>query len=116
MKNIIILLLFIVGLTSCKKNEPIETPINPLIGNWRGPLAMGPNLIEFTNDTFYEYIDSLDLIFVSSYKLDKQTILVKGHYTLNWNINKPHDTSYSVQFVIRADSLFFNDIYKGKKF
>lgn len=109
----ILILLILIIFTSCKK-ETIE--VNPLVGNWRGPLAMGPNLYEFTNDSLFEYINSTDLLYYSGYTIKRNTLNITGAYKQDWVKKTPYDTSYSVKFLIRNDSLFFNDVYKGKKY
>ena len=114
MKNLFILL--IICFTGCKVDDEIK-PANPLANtNWRGPLAMGPNLYEFTNDSLFEYSSETDLLYYSGYTIKGNTLNVKGAYKQDWGKKTPYDTSYSVQFLIRNDSLFFNNIYKGKKY
>lgn len=112
MKKILVLLLVIIGFTGCKKDEPIQTPINPLANtNWRGS-----TLYEFTNDSLIEYNGYTDLLYYSGYIVKADTIRVVGSYINDWGKKSKYDTSYSVQFLIRNDSLFFNGIYKGKKY
>jgi hypothetical protein len=110
------LILVLFTLIACSKEEVVK-PINPLAGtNWRGPLAMGPNLIEFTNDSMFEYVDSLDSIFVSSYGMSGNTLRVKGVYSFSWGVKNPYDTIYTTVFRISNDSLFLNGIFRGRKY
>lgn len=121
MKKLLILFT-IINIFSCTKEKTPE-PINPLVGNWRGPLEMGPNLYEFTNDSMFEYSDfirnSTDIICYSGYTIKGNTLKVTGAYIIdlrNWPNKLPYDTSYSMQFSIINDSLYLNGIYRGKKY
>lgn len=106
-KIIFILLIIIIG---CTKEETTTNPLSNTF--WKN----GPNLVEISDDTLYEYIDSLDLIFVSTYKVNKQTINIKGQYINDWGNKISYDTNYSCKFYIINDSLIFNNTYKGKKY
>lgn len=108
----IILILIIIGFISCKKDEPIYIQSNPLIGNWKS----AANLYEFTNDSMFEYIGAKDLLYYSGYTIKENTLIIKGAYIKDWGITLPYDTTYTVTFHIKDDSLFFNGSYKGKRF
>lgn len=111
----LLLIFTILSIVSCTK-EQTPVPINPLIGNWRGPLKMGPNLYEFTNDSMFEYVDSSDLLYYNGYTIKGDTLNITGAYMMDWGKKSPYDTSYSIQFIISNDSLYINGTYKGKKF
>lgn len=102
-------------LIGCSKEVP--TPINPLAGtNWRGPKPMGPNLIEFTNDSMFEYIDSTDLLYYSGYTIKNNSIFVIGNYISDWGKKSRYDTTYTATFRISNDSLFLNNQFRGTRY
>ena len=61
---------------------------------------------------------SMNVISWWSYQDYNEKPIYITYYLLyrDWGKKTPYDTSYSVQFLIRNDSLFFNNIYKGKKY
>lgn len=99
-------------LIGCSK----DAPLNPLIGNWRGPKPMGPNLIEFTNDSMFVYIDSTDLLYYNGYTIKNNSISVIGNYISDWGKKSRCDTTYTTTFRISNDSLFLNNQFRGTRY
>ena len=77
---------------------------------------MGPNLIEFTNDSMFVYIDSTDLLYYNGYTIKNNSISVIGNYISDWGKKSRCDTTYTTTFRISNDSLFLNNQFRGTRY
>ena len=115
MKQLITVTLLLGFMFGCKK-ETLPEPINPLLNtNWRIGWA---ELTEFTPDTLLEYDGSTDIMVTSTYKVVGNTIHIKNIYKriVLWDIRTTMDSSYSVEYKIINDTLYFNGKSKGAKY
>lgn len=106
-------------LGGCKK-ETVQPQIgvNELDGTlWKGPAGINwAEIIQFKGDSIFQYIDSVDLLLYSGCTKNKNTLTIKDNYTLYWGDKKFLNTpTYTVQYKISGDTLYFNGKFKGKK-
>ena len=121
----LLLIFTIISIISCTKEEeePLKI-IHPLSNtNWARAhtTITGVNqsdLLEFTEDTLFEYVADSDLIIVSTYKLSENMIHIRNIYDIKWGNKRMLDSRYChcCIFNISNDSLYFNGVFKGKKY
>lgn len=115
-----ILILGISAMTSCTKEETVQPQQKPIVQNnilkdtyWK----KNNDLLQFSIDTMQEYSAPLDIVYVSSYTINDSMILVTNHYSLKDGIKRNLTNSYfEYYYKLSNDSLYFNNVFKGKKY
>lgn len=123
MKNYLKLAILILGIsamTSCTKEETVQPQQKLIVQNnilkdtyWK----KNNDLLQFSIDTMQEYSAPLDIVYVSSYTINDSMILVTNHYSLKDGIKRNLTNSYfEYYYKVSNDSLYFNNVFKGKKY
>mgnify|MGYP000001622372 CR=1 FL=1 len=121
MKKLLFLSLILgIGFTSCTKEETVQPQqIVKLQTNvlkdtyWKNNL----DLLEFTQDTMFEYSEPLNTTYVSSYIINDSMLLVTNHYSIKNGVKRNLTNSYfEYYYKVSNDSLYFNNAFKGKKY
>lgn len=129
MEKVIFILLILCSI-GCSKMVEIPEPnfTTPLDStNWCVPLQRGPNLLEFRNGIFYEYVSEKDLVLVCRYQALRKPLFtiknvylnevaVQGLYYQNWLDSSKYDTNYIMFVKIINDSLYINNVFREHKF